>query len=151
MKPYAELPAYLGGWDVAIMPFAHNDATRYISPTKTPEYLAGGRPVASTSIHDVVDPYGRDGLVEIGDGPLGFLAACERALATDPSELAERVAPVLERMSWDQTWASIDDLLAAVEDPPTAEVGPADRRDDRTTSSVREGAGLVPTLTPVLD
>ena len=61
MKRYEELPAYLGGWDVGIMPFAHNDATRYISPTKTPEYLAAGLRVVSTSIHDVVEPYGRNG------------------------------------------------------------------------------------------
>ena len=80
MKTYEQLPDYLAGWDAAIMPFAHNEATRYISPTKTPEYLAAGLPVASTSIHDVVEPYSDCGLVAIGDGPEGFLAACARAL-----------------------------------------------------------------------
>ena len=87
MKRYEELPAYLGGWDVGIMPFAHNDATRYISPTKTPEYLAAGLRVASTSIHDVVEPYGRTGLAQIGDGGAGFLEACTQALATDSSSI----------------------------------------------------------------
>src|SRR5690606_28943889 len=49
-KKYADLPRYLAGWDVAMMPFALNDATRFISPTKTPEYLAAGRRVVSTAI-----------------------------------------------------------------------------------------------------
>src|SRR5205814_4717049 len=48
-KPYAVLPEYVAGWDVALMPFARNEATRFISPTKTPEYLAAGKPVVSTS------------------------------------------------------------------------------------------------------
>ena len=66
-KTYAELPLYLAGWDVALLPFARNEATRFISPTKTPEYLAAGRPVVSTSIRDVVTPYGDLGLVAIAD------------------------------------------------------------------------------------
>src|SRR3546814_18970595 len=53
-KSYEELPAYLSGWDLALMPFAINEATRFISPTKTPEYLAGGRPVVSTPITEVI-------------------------------------------------------------------------------------------------
>ncbi|TFZ33909.1 glycosyltransferase family 1 protein, partial [Pseudomonas syringae] len=57
-KRYTELPAYLSGWDVALMPFALNEATKFISPTKTPEYLAAGRPVVSTPITDVVRLYG---------------------------------------------------------------------------------------------
>src|SRR5690606_17409228 len=62
-RPYADLPAYIAGWDVAIMPFSRHASTRFISPTKTPEYLAAGRPVVATSIRDVVDPYGVQGLV----------------------------------------------------------------------------------------
>ncbi len=57
-KSYKELPAYLSGWDIAMIPFAKNESTQYISPTKTPEYLAAGKPVISTSIVDVVTPYG---------------------------------------------------------------------------------------------
>ena len=57
-KDYEELPAYLAGWDVALMPFAINEATRFISPTKTPEYLAAGKPVVSTPVTDVVRHYG---------------------------------------------------------------------------------------------
>jgi UDP-galactopyranose mutase len=55
-KTYAELPSYLANWDVAMLPFAQNASTRFISPTKTPEYLAAGKPVVSTPIPDVVKP-----------------------------------------------------------------------------------------------
>ena len=71
-KTYKELPAYLAGWDVAILPFAHNESTRFISPTKTPEYLAAGKPVVSTSITDVVRPYGIQKMVRIADDAPGI-------------------------------------------------------------------------------
>jgi hypothetical protein len=111
MKSYTDLPAYLSGWDVAIMPFAINDATKFISPTKTPEYLAGGRPVASTPITDVVHPYGSNGLVEIGDGIDEFEKAVARALATDTASLQRRADGFLSSMSWDTTWSRIDALI----------------------------------------
>ena len=63
-KSYAELPRYASGWDVALLPFARNESTEFISPTKTPEYLAAGLPVVSTSIRDVVRPYQELGLVQ---------------------------------------------------------------------------------------
>ncbi|WAS90728.1 glycosyltransferase family 1 protein [Nannocystis punicea] len=113
-KPYAELPAYIAGWDVALMPFARNESTRFISPTKTPEYLASGRPVVATSIRDVVDPYGREGLVAIADTPADFVAAALRAL--QPSRRAEwlqQVDAFLARGSWDRTWAQMESLIGA--------------------------------------
>src|SRR5256885_11813467 len=83
-KTYQELPTYLAGWDVAMLPFARNDSTRFISPTKTPEYLAAGKPVVSTSIRDVVRPYGQQGLARIADTPQEFVAAVAAALRDDP-------------------------------------------------------------------
>src|SRR6266436_2531443 len=80
-KAYGDLPRYVAGWDVALMPFAKNESTRFISPTKTPEYLAAGKPVVSTSIRDVVRPYGREGLVSIADTPKEFIEAVEKILA----------------------------------------------------------------------
>jgi UDP-galactopyranose mutase len=113
-KKYAELPTYLAGWDVALMPFARNESTRFISPTKTPEYLAAGRPVVSTSIRDVVRPYGQLGLVEIADSADEFVAACERTLATkDRAEWLKRVDTFLATTSWDRTWESMSRLLGA--------------------------------------
>jgi UDP-galactopyranose mutase len=110
-RSYSELPRYLAGWDVAMLPFARNASTRYISPTKTPEYLAAGKPVVSTSIRDVVRPYGERGLARIADRPEDFVAAIEASLV-DPPRLAD-IDAVLGDMSWDRTWARIDALLEA--------------------------------------
>jgi glycosyltransferase involved in cell wall biosynthesis len=103
-KQYADLPAYLGNWEVAMLPFARNASTRFISPTKTPEYLAGGKPVVSTPIADVVRPYGEAGHVAIAHDAAEFVAAIERILSTpDPGWLA-RVDAMLVSMSWDKTF-----------------------------------------------
>lgn len=105
-KGYDELPAYLAGWDVALMPFARNEATRFISPTKTPEYLAGGCPVVSTPITDVVRTYGESAVVHIAETPEQFIAAVERALVQgqDRAELLRHADQALRGMSWDNTW-----------------------------------------------
>lgn len=110
-KQYNELPRYLSGWDVALMPFALNESTRFISPTKTPEYLAGGRPVVSTPIRDVVSTYGNSGVVSIADSPLGFIEAIEAALEKDPAEVARTADKVLDGMSWDKTCAAVREQI----------------------------------------
>jgi len=113
-KPYAELPAYLSGWDVALMPFAINESTRFISPTKTPEYLAAGRPVVSTPIRDVVTPYGAAELAYIAGTADEFCAAIERALAQSPDERARwmtRVDGFLSTVSWDATYRKMATLV----------------------------------------
>ncbi|WP_433926664.1 glycosyltransferase family 1 protein [Sorangium cellulosum] len=109
-KSYQELPAYLGGWDVAIMPFALNEATRFISPTKTLEYLAAGKPVVSTAIRDVVTPYGDRKAVHIADAS-SFVAAVEAALA-QPTEARLAIADdMVSATSWDKTWRSMSRLM----------------------------------------
>ena len=110
-KDYKELPAYLAGWDVGIMPFARNDATRFISPTKTPEYLAAGCPVVSTSIRDVVRPYGERGLVRIADTAEEFVSAVECAMGEDRAERLRKVDAFLARTSWDTTWSRMCSLI----------------------------------------
>ena len=110
-KPYEELPGYVAGWDVALLPFARNESTRFISPTKTPEYLAAGRPVVSTSIRDVVSPYGDEGLVWIADEPKDFAHACEQAMAADHASRLRRADAYLTEMSWDYTWADMRELI----------------------------------------
>ncbi|MFL5542989.1 MAG: glycosyltransferase family 1 protein [Longimicrobiaceae bacterium] len=113
-KSYDELPAYLAGWEVAALFFARNEATRFISPTKTPEYLAAGKPVVSTPIRDVARPYGEAGLVRIADGPAEWIAAVEAALAhSGDAAWLERVDRFLAGISWDRTWAEMDALLGA--------------------------------------
>ncbi|WP_232924661.1 glycosyltransferase family 1 protein [Pseudomonas cichorii] len=105
-RAYSELPAYLSGWDVALMPFALNDATRFISPTKTPEYLAGGCPVVSTPIRDVVRTYGACPVVHIAEDVPGFVTAIEAALIQrqDRDALFHLADQALAGMSWDCTW-----------------------------------------------
>ncbi|MFL6212490.1 MAG: glycosyltransferase family 1 protein [Blastocatellia bacterium] len=114
-KEYQDLPAYLAGWDVAMMPFALNESTRFISPTKTPEYLAAGKPVVSTPVRDVVRTYGEMNLVRIADAPEAFVAAVERALDEDAgnADWLIRVDEMLARTSWDWTWTRMTELIEA--------------------------------------
>ena len=113
MKSYQQLPAYLAGWDVGMMPFARNEATRFISPTKTPEFLAAGIPLVSTAIADVVADWGQDGLVEIaGDAP-AMIAAIERLLSRPRAPWLARVDERLSLQSWDSSWSRMRALIDA--------------------------------------
>ena len=111
-KDYQELPAYLKGWNVATLLFADNESTKFISPTKTPEYLAAGNPVVSTPIRDVVRPYGDLNLVQIAENATDFGAAIATALTqrTD-ADWQRRTDDYLATISWDQTWQRMVDLM----------------------------------------
>jgi UDP-galactopyranose mutase len=110
-KAYGELPQYIGGWDVAMLPFARNASTRYISPTKTPEYLAAGKPVVSTSIRDVVRPYGQQGLARIADSVDEFVAAVGAALVDDRVARVRAADAYLTHLSWDGSWLRMRQLV----------------------------------------
>jgi glycosyltransferase involved in cell wall biosynthesis len=112
---YEILPQLVAGWDVCIMPFAHNDATRYISPTQTLEYMAAGKPVVSTGIHDVKAMF--SDVVRIADGRRAFAAACRAALDETALHRAERFAAMqacVWRYSWDETAEAVHRAIAAV-------------------------------------
>ena len=112
MKSYSDLPEYLAGWDIAMLPFALNQSTRFISPTKTPEYLAAGRPIISTAIADVIAPYGDLDLVKIADTPDEFIALAETLLAHPPNEtFLSHVDSFLSHSSWDKTWSGMSALM----------------------------------------
>ena len=112
MKHYRDLPKYFAGWDVGLLPFAMNSATRYISPTKTPEYLAAGLQVVSTPIRDVVRPYGDLGLARIGSNTDEFQIACEQAMTYGMTmKWRRRVDAFLDTLSWDDTWNSMNKLI----------------------------------------
>jgi UDP-galactopyranose mutase len=115
-KGYEDLPRYLSGWDVALMPFAINESTRFISPTKTPEYLAGGRPVVSTPIVDVVRHYGELEGVKVASTPEEFLAACDQALALSRSkgDWLKEVDQALSALSWDETFSRMNQEIGRV-------------------------------------
>ncbi|KQV81891.1 UDP-galactopyranose mutase [Rhizobium sp. Root1220] len=126
-KEYGDLPAYLSGWDAALMPFSLNEATRFISPTKTPEYLAAGRPVISTKITDVVRGYSNTRGVYLADGIDEFADGCDAALALARSGGAwlEPVDALLAHASWDATFKSmsliVDQAISRTNAPPPAQ------------------------------
>ncbi|HLO58982.1 MAG TPA: glycosyltransferase family 1 protein [Bacteroidales bacterium] len=111
-KRYSELPSYLAYWDVALMPFAKNESTRFISPTKTPEYLCAYKPVISTSINDVVNPYGKNGLVHIADTADEFVSAINRAMIQKNNKnWRSRVREFLSGNSWDNTFSGMKKII----------------------------------------
>lgn len=110
-KSYEQLPSYLAGWDVALIPFLLNESTKYISPTKTPEYLAAGIPVISTPIRDVVNPYGKLELVSIVRNAKEFINAAETALTMQRKEWLQDVDTFLEKNSWDKTYSNMTELV----------------------------------------
>lgn len=111
-KLYADLPGYIAHWDVAIMPFAINESTRFISPTKTPEYLAAGKPVVSTPILDVIREYGEPGVVLIADEPGSFINAIEKAMQLkEDAEWLAAADAILSEKSWDIT---VDSMLSLI-------------------------------------
>jgi len=115
-KPYSDLPSYFSGWDVGLLPFALNDATRFISPTKTPEYLAAGLPVISTPIRDVIRPYGEAGFVHIANSPQEWSDAIFEALhewndSISRSNQLRRIDDFLKGSSWDRTWTEMMSLI----------------------------------------
>ena len=128
-KSYGELPDYLAGWQLGFMPFALNEATRFISPTKTPEFLAAGLPLVSTRIRDVVRPYGDRGLVEIADDAGEVVRRCEMLLSRPREAWLAAVDRHLSAGSWDKTWAAMLDTIMRA--------GPvADPRPDRDGAPV---------------
>lgn len=135
-KSYGELPEYLAGWDVAALFFAINESTRFISPTKTPEYLAAGRPVVSSPIVDVERTWARDAMVRIAGDADAWVRAIESLLAMEPGEREawlERVDRALARSSWDQTFQEMRALLD----------GAAEGREwDASADGVEQESGL---------
>ena len=124
-QAYADLPAFIRGWDICLMPFALNEATRYISPTKTLEYMACGRPSVSTSIRDVVEPYGH--VVNIADTPEGFVIDCEAILERTREEQAahaQALAEIVARTSWDSTAQAMAELIAQADESIAAHDDP---------------------------
>lgn len=133
-RPYAALPGHLAAWDIGIMPFAINAATRFISPTKTPEFLAAGIPVLSTPVRDVVRGYGEEGLVEIVTDAASAIAAAEHLLARPRSPWLEAVDCKLAASSWDATWAAMAAQLPRISAPP-AEPSDSGESEPRSVQS----------------
>jgi UDP-galactopyranose mutase len=134
MAPYALLPYLLAHWDLALMPFALNEATRFISPTKTLEYLASGLAVVSTPVPDVVSLYGH--VVRVASGAEGFERAIEQELARpaagNPRHVDE-LASLLRSSTWD---AMVSRVAAAIQ--PWLGEPPAETVDRSRAGAARE-------------
>ncbi|WP_457971486.1 glycosyltransferase [Arthrobacter sp. D1-17] len=124
-KTYAELPAVMAELDVALMPFALNEATRSISPTKTLEYLAGGLPVISTRVPDVVTDF--SGAVHLCDTALEFATTCARLGHRKPSTRPERnIRELLKKHHWKTIAAQMEEsAFPTAEEDGTAAAGEA--------------------------
>lgn len=115
-KTYTELPLYIAHWDIALILFALNESTEFISPTKTPEYLAAGKPVISTAIKDVVQPYGNAGLVQIVEDANSFISAAEKLFSeTEKDHWLRTVDHFIEDDSWDHTFQKMNRLISQVQ------------------------------------
>ncbi len=143
-QSYDALPGFVAGWDVCLMPFALNESTRFISPTKTLEYMAAEKPVVSTPVPDVVSLYGD--VVRIAGDAEAFVAACRDALAQDAASREDAIAAMrqrVEQFSWDRTAAEmarlVDDAVAARATRPAAAAllpqDPAATDDGATTTA----------------
>ncbi|HEX4666874.1 MAG TPA: glycosyltransferase [Chthoniobacterales bacterium] len=105
-RDYAQLPAYAKGFAVCLMPFAMNDATRFINPTKALEYMATGRPIISTPVRDVVRQYRE--VVAIGNDHAAFVEACQDAAARPDADRIQRGLTLAERNSWESIVSQLE-------------------------------------------
>ncbi|MGE0171895.1 MAG: glycosyltransferase [Oligoflexales bacterium] len=133
-KKYEELPSYIAGWEIAILPFVRNESTRFVSPIKIPEYLAAGRRVISTSVPDVVNSYGRKQLVNIADTSERFIAISEKILfgKHDDGMWLANVDDHLKEMSWDRVWQRMWDLIVDSLNDPNRYLKPFTHESIRT-------------------
>lgn len=135
-QPYARLPALVAGWDVCLLPFALNEHTRFISPTKTLEYLASEKPVVSTPIHDVVSMYGDS--IAIAARYDAFIDACDAAMKETPEQRAERLghsAATVARFSWDEAVREVLSLVAEAVERVAQRVEDADEIHEAENSA----------------
>jgi len=118
---YTDLPEVMAGFDVALMPFALNEATKAISPTKTLEYLAAGLPVVSTRVPDVVTDFGE--LVDLQHDGASFADACRRVERHCPQSRASKAEPSLHWHHWDTIAARMEELIVRCRDHATGDAG----------------------------
>ena len=143
-QPYSLLPQLVAGWDVCLMPFALNESTAFISPTKTLEYMAAGKPVVSTPIHDVKVMFGD--IVAIAEGPQAFIEAC-RAVLEEPAARANERQAAMQTCVWRYSW---DETAATVRRALQAALAEAEKSDVDGTSAT-EGAASPSGLATVVD
>jgi UDP-galactopyranose mutase len=147
-QSYDALPQFLAGWDVCLLPFALNESTRYISPTKVLEYMAAELPAVSTAIKDVEDPY--SDIVWVAHSHAAFIEACEAALAMTPvlrAALNEKMRAVVDKTSWDATADAMRALLANTS--PSGKGGKLNQQDGTRAAASAEAAANSAVVNPM--
>lgn len=109
MKDYDDLPNYLKAMNITMMPFALNDATRFISPTKTLEYMAAGKPIISTAIKDVVRHY--SDCISIVNSAEEFKDAVTKIKNHSEEKRNKKYENILQKTSWDNTASEMIKLI----------------------------------------
>jgi glycosyltransferase involved in cell wall biosynthesis len=123
-RPYADLPAYLKAFDVCLMPFALNEATQYINPTKTLEYMAAGKPIVSTAVPDVVHNFSP--VVNVASSAGAFVNAVQRALASPDGRRIEEGIQRANDASWEAVVSAMrNHMLQAIPRGAKASPSPA--------------------------
>jgi glycosyltransferase involved in cell wall biosynthesis len=133
-RPYDALPQCVKGFDVCLMPFALNEATEFINPTKTLEYMAAGKPIVSTAVADVVRNF--TPIVRVAESIDEFVRHAESALEPDPDRTAEGIA-LARASSWEAIVAEMDRLVASAARArvaPKVELAPRPIRDHATAA-----------------
>ncbi|OAQ41768.1 amine oxidase [Pedobacter psychrophilus] len=110
MKTYEELPVYLNEFDYAMMPFALNDATKFISPTKTLEYMCAMKPIISTKIKDVERDYSH--CIQLIDDENDFFNAIHQTKA----DFKDAYLEILQNTSWDRTAAKMSQIINGIKE-----------------------------------
>ena len=144
-QPYELLPQLVAGWDVCLMPFALNEATRFISPTKTLEYMAAGKPIVSTGINDVKSMF--SDVVRIADDAGSFIDACRAALDEKGHHRTERLADMqacVWRYSWAETVEAVHRAIEAVLSEQAARAQVAAEVAAELQAPLRRNGNVVP-------
>jgi glycosyltransferase involved in cell wall biosynthesis len=138
-RRYAELPAHVKGFDVCLMPFALNDATEYINPTKTLEYMAAGKPIVSTAVSDVMHNF--TPVVAVADTPEDFVAAVRHAIESPSAEMISRGLEQARSNSWESIVARMErivrDAIRTRESRTERTIGDRTRTEARPTLRTR--------------
>jgi glycosyltransferase involved in cell wall biosynthesis len=109
-RPYAQLPAITKGFSVCLMPFALNEATEYINPTKALEYMAAGRPVVSTALDEVKSNFKT--VARIAGSHREFIAMCRREVDSPSQTRIERGLSLASENTWEAIVAKMERHVA---------------------------------------
>ena len=145
-RDYQQLPNYVKSFDVCLMPFALNEATEYINPTKTLEYMAAGKPIVSTAVADVVHNF--TPVVKVARSPEEFVAGVRAAASAPDLALIERGLQMARRATWEAIVARMRELIveavgASEEAAVSTAIGTASEWSEPSSRRGGSAAGVV--------